>query len=174
MRAIKTITISILALGLLAGSAVGVAAQNALVTGDTESIDDCGGDFSSGAICNARWEFDDARLSGEATTTLTMIHAGGGEDLAFAGFIVEEGRLSNDGGSWTLTYFCNVFEPVAGWVPDGWPGEAELPAQYQGNIESGCEHLLLRGEGGYEGLGAYLTDGPRGYWGFIVEPESME
>jgi hypothetical protein len=175
VKTIKSITISILAVGLLAGSAVGVTAQNALVTGDTESIDDCGGDFATGAVCTERWDFDDARLSGESVSTLTTLMAEeGGKDLAAAGLIIQEGRLTNDGGAWAYTYYCNAFEPVEGWEPAGWPDEAELPAQYQGWIETGCEHFLLKGEDGYEGLVAYLTRGPRGYWGVIVEPASME
>ena len=175
MQVIKTTAISILTVGLLAGSAAGVAAQNALVTGGGESIDDCGDDFSTGATCRERWEFDDPRLSGESVSTLTsVIFAEGGKDLVFADLEVEEGRLTNDGGSWTYTSICSHFEPVAGWVPEGWPEEADLPEQYQGLIDSGCGHILLRGEGGYDGLMAYLTGGPRGTWGVILEAEPTE
>ena len=81
MKTIRTTIIAIVALGLLAGTAVGVAAQNALVTGGGESIDDCGDDFSTGATCRERWQFDDPRLSGESESTLTsVIGAEGGKD----------------------------------------------------------------------------------------------
>lgn len=82
-----------------------------------------------------------------------------------------EGRLSNDGGSWTFRYEHPVFAPEEGWVPDGYP-IATLPDSYKW-VDAGGQ-FFLTGEGGYEGLMADATDGPRGAWGVILEPESTE
>ena len=157
MRTCKTTTISILALGLLAGSAVGVAAQGALVTGSITEPDMCepapdGADTCSGG----RFEFDDPRLTGDYETTTTLTFGSGAE---FIDGFIETGdlRVTNDGGAWSgrlLWAFATAEEPV-----------------FAGS------HWVLTGEGGYDGLTAYVGDGLDGepVRGFILdESESLD
>ena len=150
------LTIAILAVGLLAGSAVGVAAQNALVTGSITPADECeeapeGADLCSGG----RFEFDDPRLTGdlETTTTVTI-----GSDVEFEVGYIETGdlRVTNDGGDWSgrfLWAFVLSDEPI-----------------FAGS------HWVLTGEGGYQGLTAYVGDDLEGeaVRGIILESEPIE
>ena len=151
MRAIKTTTISILALGLLAGSAVGVAAQDeaskeaAAVTGratfvegeplvDPVMSDAPGGiRVGDGMVVVHIWDTNDPRLDGEATRTVNFRF-----DSDFSAGIESEAMvLTNDGGS---------------WVGDGWGyGGAEL---------DGGGFSALSGRDGYEGLSAFIVRGP--------------
>ena len=158
MRAIKTITISILTVGLLAGSAVGVAAQNAVVT-ETGGVgaDDCettpeGAEFCTGG----RWEFDDPRLTGDEEKTSTMVIGVGEVDGAI--IATEDVRITNDDGAWS--------------------GQCVFGAFFLDDEEvSGGNNCVMTGEGAYAGLTAYLNgppDGSRGYLGFILEAEPME
>ena len=170
MRAIKTTTISILAVGLLAGSTVGVAAESAVVTGSMASGDDCemtpeGAEFCTGG----RAEYSDPRLTGDLEQTLTEVFAEGGKGFDMAFIATEDFRLTNDGGSWTGQ--CPYADFFPSEVPEGYE-VAELPEEYQ-HVESG-PHCFLTGEDGYEGLSAYLTSGPTGSWGVILEAEPME
>ena len=171
MRAIKTTATSILALGLLAGSAVGVAAQSAVVTGSVAGGDDCemtpeGAEFCSGG----RFEFDDPRLTGDYESTQTLADAfEGGEGFEMGFIATEEFRVTNDEGAWSGQYHYADFFPSE--VPEGYRADT-LPEEYQ-HVESGNNSVLF-GEGAYEGLTAYLTDGPVGTWGIIVDPQSME
>ena len=160
MRGIKTTTISILALGLLAGSAVGVAAQ-----------DDAADDMSTGPVTFSgtyEWswppldegantfvddlelfrdqvfldtiETTDPRLTGSVLKAEnTDIHSVSGRDQFVAPRSVSW-RIENEGGAWT----------GQGYELHGWG--ADDPHQ-----ESwGATVFMLTGEGGYEGLSAYL------------------
>ena len=141
MRAIKTTTISILAVGLLAGSAVGVAAQDdptapALVTGTVALVSDTNGSSSlvDGALVIEgtgsvnTWEASDPRLSGSSTYT------GNWQRYNAAGFQVEAATrvLENDAGRWV--------------------GTATALAGHNFNTDT----VILHGEGAYEGLTAYV------------------
>ncbi len=113
MRAIRTTTISILALGLFAGSVVGVAAQDepnmeaaevtgsALMRGERREVGgdfvilDMGGAINTGAVAGV-WSTSDPRLNGTVTRTVTW-HWDGGSDTAIDSHTYE---LTNDGGSW--------------------------------------------------------------------------
>ena len=111
MRAIRTTTISILALGLLAGSAVGVVAQDepsmdgAEVTGDAVFL----AQITEGTIEEApplyagdnvaarqRWSASDPRLDGVVTFTINWrADTDSGININAATY-----ELTNDAGSW--------------------------------------------------------------------------
>ena len=155
MRSIRITIISMITVGLLAGSAVGVAAQNALVTGE---------------FTDAGAEFSDPRLTGAVeVTSNNAILPSNGAGFTDGMIATEDIRLTNDEGSWSGQGIFAGFAPTG--VPAGYAA-SELPEQYQW-VESG-DHLVLIGEDGYEGLMAYLTSGPTGMWGIILEAEPME
>jgi hypothetical protein len=90
VRAIRTTTISILAIGLLAGSAVGVAAQDATVfTWDPTPGEEPG---------TATIEASDPRASG--ALTIGLGEALVTDELVLGTFSL---RLANDDGAWTGT-----------------------------------------------------------------------
>jgi hypothetical protein len=143
MRGIKTTTISILALGLLAGSVVGVTAQEAdpmapstftvQRSGEPEVTTD-----PSGAIIAVRSvEATDQRASG----TLTEVAVGAMVDVADGdnGRISSDAvRLVNDGGSWVGNN--RGFRTF--------PSDGPETVQFLGE---------LVGEGGYEGLTMFVA-----------------
>jgi len=141
MRTIKHTTISILAVGLLAGSAVGVAAQDevdpmAPSTFTTEPIGEpeVTADPETGlGTLVAPYEATDPRASG----TWMQFEAGAPVDVAAGegAFIGRNAvRLVNDGGSWVGTDQGFLTFPSDGQPP---------------NVHFFSE---LVGEGGYEGL----------------------
>ncbi len=158
MRAVKTTTIYILALGLLAGSAVGVAAQDEAsmepveVTGratfvEGELVEPAFSETQDGIFAGDGlvvvhiWETDDPRLDGEATRTVNFR-----TDSSFSNVIESEAMvLTNDGGS---------------WVGDGWGYYAE---------GDGGGYSALSGRGGYEGLTAIVVHGPTAGTGWTLE-----
>ena len=144
MRTVRNATISILAVGLLAGATVGVAAQDepgievTEVTGQAifgPWIDDPGVDETPDGILVGEdfvflhgWDTSDARLNGEVTRTVNFRHipdTGTIESVAY--------ELTNDGGS---------------WVGDG--------RGYSAGSD-GSGFVALSGRGGYEGLSAFLV-----------------
>jgi hypothetical protein len=171
VRAIKTTTISILALGLLAGSAAGVAAQDeesaggvTTVTGTlnwvdqidegTDSVDPAGFGATSGSVATMRFFFpSEPRLTGDATVNANNVVMEFGE--TFAMMSAQTTVLSNDGGSW--------LGESKGF---GGPG-----------FDSG-RTIVFVGQDGYEGLTAYLQGkldwdtGVEEFQGFIV-PTAM-
>ena len=131
MRAIKTTTISILAIGLLAGSAVGVAAQDegaasdvSYFTWDTAGPPEFSEDPATGLpVVTVQIEATDERAGGTATTI---------EDG-----IISAVRLVNDGGSWVgMGRGVNASDPEAGTGGRAWFTE-------------------YTGQDGYEGLTMY-------------------
>ena len=142
MRAIKTTTISILAVGLLAGSAVGVAAQDesagaSNLTGTIASGSDVsqgtrteveGLVLTSGVVGLGRWDAPDERLSGDATYTGNWLY----DERERTSIRSATYELSNDGGSWL--------------------GEATALATPSLDTDT----VLFTGRGGYEGLTAYV------------------
>ena len=146
MRAIKTSIISILAIGLLAGSAVGVAAQEedpmaaAAVTGGAPAwTQESGGaptlldDFamlSEGMQFTNSWEVSDPRLSGDITVAGNVIRYN--EHRMQVG--AADAILENDDGRWVgrLTV---------------------LEGERLGETET----YILEGEGAYAGLTAYVV-----------------
>jgi len=154
VRGIKSGLISILAIGLLAGSTAGVAAQDeaadhmapAVVTGTIFSkSDDADGTASAadgatlleGVASTNKWNASDRRLSGTSTYTGNWLQ------YPAAGFQVEAATrvLENDDGRWvgTATAFADVNRNVGPPV--------------------NTNTVILHGEGAYEGLTAYvLTD----------------
>ena len=150
MRAIKTTTISILALGLLAGSAVGVAAQDAEATAEVSSFTGTGteglevldeGTFgvnadglneATGVVYVARFDSDDDRLTGDATITANWQFPDPSD-----GFYQQAARtyeLTNEGGSWLGQSHSLGSDDLGTFV----------------------EMAVLSGQDGYEGLTAYL------------------
>ena len=155
MRSIRNTNITMITFGLVPGSAVGAMAQSALVTGE---------------FTEAGAEFSDERLTGDVEVTSdNVILPSDGAGFTDGMIATEDIRLTNDGGSWSGQGIFASFAPTG--VPEGYAA-SELPEQYQW-VESG-DHLVLIGEDGYEGLMAYLTSGPTGMWGIILEAEPME
>ena len=144
MRTIKTTTISILAVGLLAGSAVGVAAQDeadpmasstftAQVIGEPEFIEAEPGTGQGTMV--ATLEATDPRVSG----TWSQFEAGVPVEVADGdgGFIGRNAvRVVNDDGSWVGTS----------------RGFLTFPSDGPPNVQFYSE---LVGEGGYEGLSMF-------------------
>ena len=151
MRAIKATTVSILAIGLLAGSAVGVTAQEEAaelstpayvtwqVTGDPvlvaeATFDEDAGEMR-GLVQSAPVEASDPRLSGQYYFAINgNVQNNGSPDYG----VLESRswRMENDGGAWTGT---------STYVEAG-DGTGDGPAAMI------AEAGILIGEGGYEGL----------------------
>ena len=165
MRAIKTTTISILALGLLAGSTVGVAAQDepsveaTEVTGSVtegerivlpppvETPD--GILMGEGVVLVQTWDTSDPRLTGDGTYTVNT------RSVPDCCSIVSEAyELTNDGGS---------------WVGDG--------RAYSTESGGRSGFVALSGRDGYEGLTAYVVTelGDGNFWDLegIIFPSEM-
>ena len=144
MRAIRTPTLSILVLGLLAGSAVGVAAQDADATAPSTftmqnaSEPEVTNDPGTGAlIAVGPVESTDPRASG----TLTQVTGSAPVEVADGdgGFINTDAvRLVNDGGSWVGSN-----RGFLTFASDGPP-----TVQFLGQ---------LVGEGGYDGLTLFFA-----------------
>ena len=144
MRVIRTTTISILAVGLLAGSAVGVAAQDdsqapASVTGTFTTPEGVGvptGAWENGATrmrdlgFTSTWDASDPRLSGALS--------------------LRANRDRYDRQQMELGSALTAIENEDGrWVGAGtWLGGDELGETMT---------LLMRGEDAYEGLTAYVV-----------------
>ena len=173
MRAIKTTTISILAISLLVGSAVGVAAQEAEraapveVTGTAVEGVCPGGpstmdglvDKTRGWACPHTLSMSDPRLDGTFTRAwnLDWYRDGTGMNFGYA-----TGRLETDGGAWLQRPGLRA----------GMPNEPDL--------FDDAELLVFDGEDAYEGLLAVLflvsrEDGveldPARLRGYIIEDE---
>lgn len=173
MRGIKSIIISILAFGLLAGSATGVAAQDeeattepntpVIVTGTMlgdgevvqEGVDTVVDGVSQGRgllIEGRQFETDDPRLTG-------TISIAGNADFRTVGstpavLISNSQRIENDEGSWSSQ--CDNLV-----ILDGRPDPLAC---------------LFSGEGAYDGLSAYLVfenpeQPPFPFQGLIFEGE---
>ena len=153
MRAIRTTTISILALGLLAGSAVGVAAQSTVVTGYIDG--GCSaGSVDGQEVCTGEFVMDDQRLVGDYELVATQVGQEDGEGFSFARIRTEVGSLTNDEGAWSVQALLMGLESDDEFVNE--------------------VHIVLTGEDAYEGLTAYLGLGPEGMQGVILEDEPME
>ena len=158
---IRSITTSFLALGLLAGSAVGVAAQDeesagpgtpAIVTGgmvdwgegtyeeETEAMVDGVRQRRGLHFEGARFEMDDPRVTGDVS--YEHISDWRTDADAEAALFTTDWRIENDEGSWSSTCpSMQVMDPTAD------PSMAD-PLIYS---------CLYTGAGAYEGLSAYLV-----------------
>ena len=177
MRAIRTITISILAVGLLAGSAVGVAAQDeeaadgatsftgSVRGGEGVDVETTETDLGNGYLAvdgftwRNNWVSSDERLTGDVTGVNNWVvgpdgfdaWSTGGQPDIIASQVIE---LVNDGGSWLgegISFGCTGFEISR-------------------------DMYTLVGQGGYEGLTAYVIlevpPGPPTFSG-IIFPTAM-
>jgi hypothetical protein len=175
VRAVKTTTISILALGLVAGSALGVAAQDEEAAASAVSFTGSvrggeGADIETTALPNGymamdgftyrnTWESSDERLTGEVSGVNNFVvdpdgfraSATGGKPNIIQSLAIE---LTNDGGRWL--------------------GEGRGFGSTDLDIVK--EMYTLVGQGGYEGLTAYVivevTQGPPTFSG-IIFPTAM-
>ena len=160
MRTIRTTTISILALGQLAGSVVGVAAQEeestepstpTIVTGgmvdwgegtyedETEAMEDGVLRRRGLRFEGARFEMDDPRLTGDVSyENVSDWHREDEPEGPGGALFSTDWRIENDEGSWSSS--CTTLQ-----IMDPTP---ELP------LISTC---LYTGAGAYEGLSAYLV-----------------
>jgi len=167
MRMIKTTAISILTIGLLAGAAIGVTAQDEPGTGVTEvtgraifgpweedpgiTLTPEGIMVGEGFVFIHGWDTSDDRLNGEMRRTVNFRSIP--EVATVESFAYE---LTNDGGS---------------WVGDG---------RAYGGPSGGSGLVALSGRDGYEGLSAFIVhegDTDRGYWdlkGIIFPSEVPE
>ena len=153
MRAIKTITISILAVGLLAGSAVGVAAQDEATdqatavefTGAT-SFGPCSADYCNNPIVEP---FTDPRLAGQFRVWQNNDAYPGGPTFWMSGF-----SMHDDEGGW-------VQRPNIGIT--------------HSNGDASTEVIVMDGQGAYDGLtlvAEVSLSGSRWDWhGYIVDGE---
>ena len=110
------------------------------------------------------FEFDDPRLSGafDSTSTTTEAFGASGEGFVDAFIVTEDLRLTNDDGSWS-----GQFDYAFVLLDD-----ESLPGSDR-TVEAG-NHWFLTGEGGYEGLTAYLGLGLEGVQGIILEGAATE
>ena len=168
MRAIKTTTISILTLGLLAGSAIGVTAQEEEateastpvyvtyeVTGDPANVTDGEFDEMAGEMRGLVYqgvpvEASDPRLSGLWDFAIN----GNGQNLGTGDYGILESRtyrMENDGGAWSgTTTYAETTDP-----------STDEPVPFEAGI--------LIGEGGYDGLIAFtLADYREGQQGEAI------
>ena len=150
---LKTTTISILALGLLAGSAVGAAAQDggegAYVTGTIAINGECteGEEWNE---CPLSLDASDSRLSGEGSVRNAGLPLP--SDDLFIVLVNQSLRVANDEGAWTgggLLYAVPSNEDAVGVDQPTW---------------------VLSGEGAYDGLTAVLRAdlGPDGSFGGVI------
>ena len=171
MKGLTTTLTTLTAVGLLAGSSVGVAAQEAEqaapveVTGTAVEGACPGGpstvegsvDKTRGYVCRATWSMSDPRLDGTFTRAwnLDWYLDGTGMNFGYA-----TGQLETDGGAWLQRPGLRA----------GMPGEPEL--------FDDAELLVFDGKDAYEGLLAIVflvgrEDGndldPARLHGYIVE-----
>ena len=161
MKTIRTITTSILAVGLLAGSAVGAAAQSAGVTGTLDQLEACEQVAPFTARCwGGSADFDDSRLTGDYELTETVIEDNEGDGFSDAFIAAVEVKVTNADGSWS------------GHFVDG--GYLIEDAE---EVRVGGGAWVLLGEGGYEGLAAVLrpdeTTDEMAFFGVILENETQ-
>lgn len=163
MRTVKTTTISILALGLLAGSAAGVLAQDDETTTDApvgpsfftgELISEFEPTvFGSNTEVNGRLEgrgvlfegdaieVSDPRVSGSLTRAGNAnVHEGIGDSVVIS-FQADAWRIENEAGTWS-----GQGTGLLRSGPDGPGGEDAVE----------ISTVVLTGEGGYEGHTLYL------------------
>jgi hypothetical protein len=148
---LRTTIISILALGLLAGSAVGVAAQDE--DADPMAFSSFYGSFVEETESGFVIEMTDARASGEVSLVEERTEFRDEPGLNNVVWTPVSVRLVNDGGSWTGTGLN---------VDTSWGG-------------TGAAYLLT-GEGDYEGLTMMFGEGGRqgdDFWGAIVPTEAI-
>ena len=161
MRKARTTLTTVIAIGLLAGSAVGVVAQDAeraaplAITGESrdgpcvgampsEVID--GVRHSRSGLCSQTVSFSDARLEGEATYQYANAEYLDENGLTIVTLGTEALSIVNDDGAWR--------QPPALFVFD----------------LGGTDLKILYGEGDYEGLVAVLTADDSGtFEGFIID-----
>jgi len=165
VRAIKTSVISILAIGLLAGSAVGVVAQDEeaaaepstpakvagtidseagdLVQEPTDTVVDGVLEVRGGVAEGDRFEMDDPRLTGAVTLAFNLdVHKPSDfVDIMPAALAL---RIENEAGSWS-GQGTGVFH-----------GGGTIPQEEVFNLDT----WLLTGAGAYEGLSAILIVDP--------------
>jgi hypothetical protein len=162
---IRTTTISILAAGLLAGTTVGVTAQDegservttsftgrftsqedVISHGTSTGPGDDGLELTTGIVVLGSMVSSDPRLTGTVTSALTYLIDTNAINDDHAANILATGtyELTNDEGSWL--------------------GEATN----FGNIDLGVNYqtIIFEGRGGYEGLTAYAVVD---WWGFAGE-----
>jgi hypothetical protein len=166
VKGLKPTFISILAIGLLAGSAVGVAAQDAEraapVPVTCESRDGpCVGPMpsevidgvrhSGSGLCSQTVSFSDPRLEGEATYQYANTEHLDENGVAIVTLGTDALSIVNDNGAWRQPPTLFAFDL-------GSSDDARL--------------LVLYGEGDYEGLVAVLTSTGCGlctFEGFIID-----
>ena len=145
MRAIKTTTISILAVGLLVGSAVGVTAQDEAdpMAPSTFAWDYGDEEAEQGFFIEAV----DPRASGEMT-----LSEGPSIETDTNGVWSLESRLVNDGGAWV-----GVGREFGGMAEDRTGGDWQ-EGEFDTSWEVGIVMWELTGEGGYDGLTLMLFE----------------
>jgi hypothetical protein len=138
MRTLKSGLIAIITTGLLAGSAVGVAAQEEAgyftVTFDGQAFEEPSDFDESGAwFTDIEMAASDPRMAG----ILTLVSENDVVEVGDDGYGAESSavRVVNDDGAWSGT----------------------ADAIFAGNVDRGTQFMSLTGEGGYDGLVAYIV-----------------
>jgi hypothetical protein len=162
VRAIRIIAISILAIGLLAGSAMGVAAQDEVGAGPESATFDVylmfmdGGevivDEASGLVTLVDRSFraSDPRAAGRLTEVWAARDLTG--DGLRSAYIKKGLRLVNAGGAWVGTSVrLRVNEKDQRTKKQKRKGSGKAP------LGGGGGFMELTGEGGYEGLSMVVT-----------------
>jgi hypothetical protein len=161
MRILKSGLATAIAIGLLAGSAVTVAAQDgagsAYVTG-TLAVDggNCTEDNGEWNECPMSLEASDPRLSGEGSVRNAGVPLP--SDEVFIVLVAQSLRIANAEGAWT----------GGGWL-------YAVPSEDEGGVGQDEPTWVLTGEGGYEGLTAVLRPDfseEGSFGGVIVEAEA--
>jgi hypothetical protein len=142
MRTLKSGLITVIAIGLLAGSAIGVASQDegeaAYVTGklavDGGSCTEDNGEWNE---CPLTLEASDPRLSGAGSVRNAGLPLPG--DEVFIVLVTQSLRIVNEEGAWT----------GGGWL-------YAVPSEEEGGVGRDEPTWVLTGEGAYEGLTAML------------------
>lgn len=126
MRGIKTSTIHILAVGLLAGPAAGVAAQDAAATQSPVELTAEWG-FTNQGCCVTVQPASDPRFEGDVDATVSQQYPGGGVEAWSRAFTVV-----NDDGAWRGLPHTIIFSPdgTASTVTQVFIGEGEYAGAY--------------------------------------------
>ena len=176
VRTIRTISISILALGLLAGTAAGVAAQDELdeLTAHFGTTDPMGATILTLELGDAA-EFTEDEATGIITTTgrpveATDVRATGSLTLVDDYGVAASGP-EEDSGIDVISTAAVLENEEGSWVGTGRAVGAATPDSER----FGSELWELQGRGGYAGLTLFVvrrSDGQR--WGIIMPNEEVK
>ena len=150
MRGARTITISILALGLLSGPGIGVAAQDAAAPQAPVALSAKWG-FTNAGCCEIVETASDPRFDGDVRASVSIDESGGGLAVWSRAFTV-----TNDEGVWRGQPHTIVFAPdgTASTVTQVFIGEGAYDGSY-----AVLESATTPGAGGGVVLRGFIVEG---------------